>query len=55
MVTGLALDRVGAFPERQLLEALQAEIHPARRQCALLPLNVLQAGVNAYLANSRRA
>ena len=48
MITGLRLDRVGEIPEDQMIDALQAEIKPSRRKCALLPLEVLQSGVNTY-------
>ena len=42
MITGA---RVDAVNEEALLRALGAEIQPARRKCALLPLMVLQSGV----------
>ncbi|MCU1246055.1 MAG: system FeS assembly protein, NifU family [Acidobacteria bacterium] len=48
MIAGLPLDRVAAIGEQEMIDALQAEIKPARRRCALLPLEVLQSGVNAY-------
>jgi nitrogen fixation NifU-like protein len=53
MITGLALDRIGEIPERQLIDALHADIKPARRRCALLPLEVLQSGVNQYRQSRR--
>ena len=53
MIAGLSLENVADLPERQLLEALHAEIQPARRKCALLPLEVLQAGVKAYRQSGR--
>ncbi len=53
MITGWTLDSVGQMPEQRLLEALQAEIRPARLECALLPLGVVRAGLNAY-RNRRR-
>jgi nitrogen fixation NifU-like protein len=53
MITGLPLDRIREFPEHQLLEALNAEIQPARRKCALLALEVLQSGVNAWRETRR--
>ncbi|HEV7921007.1 MAG TPA: iron-sulfur cluster assembly scaffold protein [Thermoanaerobaculia bacterium] len=46
MVTGRPLQPVPE--EQQLLDALHAEIKPARRKCALLPLEALRAGVNGY-------
>jgi nitrogen fixation NifU-like protein len=48
MITGLTLESIHDVSERQLLDALHAEIQPARRKCALLPLEVLQSGVDAY-------
>ena len=48
MITGVPLNSIRDFPEGQLFDALNAEIQPARRKCALLPLMVLQAGVSAY-------
>ncbi|HEY3052414.1 MAG TPA: iron-sulfur cluster assembly scaffold protein [Thermoanaerobaculia bacterium] len=48
MITGLTLDSIHDVSERNLLDALHAEIQPARRKCALLPLEVLQSGVDAY-------
>ena len=42
MITGARIDTVN---EESLLRALNAEIQPARRKCALLPLMVLQSGV----------
>ena len=42
MITGAPVD---AVDEEQLLHALKADIQPARRKCALLPLTVLQTGV----------
>jgi nitrogen fixation NifU-like protein len=53
MVAGLPLERAAALPEQTMLDALQAEIKPSRRRCALLPLEVLHAGVTAW-QDSRR-
>ena len=53
MISGMTLESLIAFPEQQLLEALHAEIQPARRKCATLPLEVLQAGVEAYRQSRR--
>jgi nitrogen fixation protein NifU and related proteins len=53
MITGLPVDRLAEIPERQLIDALHAEIKPSRRKCALLPLEVLQSGVNAYRQSRR--
>lgn len=48
MITGLPVNHLAEIPGRQLIDALHAEIKPSRRNCALLPLVVLQSGVNAY-------
>jgi nitrogen fixation protein NifU and related proteins len=48
MITGLSLDRVAEIQEQQMIEALDAEIKPSRRRCALLPFEVLQSGVSVY-------
>jgi nitrogen fixation NifU-like protein len=53
MITGLALDRLGEIAEGQVIDALRTEIKPSRRRCALLPLEVLQSGVNAYRQSRR--
>ncbi len=53
MITGLTLESIGEFPERRLLDALRAEIRPARIKCALLPIEVLQAGVKEYRQSRR--
>jgi nitrogen fixation NifU-like protein len=48
MITGAALSSIDAFSEERLFQALNAEIQPARRKCALLPLMVLQSGVGEW-------
>lgn len=48
LIAGATLDDVEAFPDQRLLDALGAEIQPARLACALLGLRVLRAGVGAY-------
>ena len=53
MIAGLPVDQIEDLPERQLLDALRAEIQPARRKCALLPLEVLQSGVSAWRKTRR--
>jgi nitrogen fixation protein NifU and related proteins len=45
MITGLTLASIRELPEQRLLDALHADIQPARRKCALLPLHVLQTAV----------
>lgn len=53
MITGLSLKAVDEIAEERLLQALHAEIHPARRNCALLPLQVVRSGISEF--RSRRA
>ncbi len=48
MITGAPVASLGGIPEEKLLRALDAEIQPARRKCALLPLTVLRSGVGAW-------
>ena len=45
MVRGLSLPEAAALPREQLLQALQAELRPARVACALLPLDVLREAI----------
>lgn len=49
MIAGIPVARAGEFPEQRLLDALDVEIQPARRRCALLPLEVLHSGVSEWL------
>ena len=53
MIAGVTLAAIEEIQEQQIFDALHAEIQPARRNCALLPLSVLQAGVNAYQTSRR--
>jgi len=53
MVTGLPLDRLSRLTDGEMLDALGAEIKPSRRNCALLPLQVLRVGVSAYRERER--
>ncbi len=48
MVSGWTLTAIEELKPPRLLEALEAEIRPARLQCALLPLDVMKAGIAAY-------
>ncbi|HEV7766320.1 MAG TPA: iron-sulfur cluster assembly scaffold protein [Thermoanaerobaculia bacterium] len=50
MIHGMALERVREMDEQELLDALRAEIQPARRNCALLPLEVLRGGITKPVA-----
>ena len=53
MMIGSNVDDLAAFNEERLLRALDAQIQPARKKCALLPLTTMQSGVTAY--SERRA
>jgi len=46
LVTGASIVQVAAISDEQLISALQSDIQPARRQCALLPLEALRQGLN---------
>jgi nitrogen fixation NifU-like protein len=48
MATGLSVAALAALSEPQFLDALHAEIQPARIKCALLPLMVLQSGIEKW-------
>jgi len=48
MIVGSALAGIEDFPQQRLLDALQADIRPARMNCALLPLSVLKTALRAY-------
>jgi len=50
LIQGRTLQEVMTFPQDVLLAALRTTIRPARLQCALLPLHVLQAGIATYLS-----
>jgi len=54
MIAGLPVEGIAGFPERRLLDALEAEIQPGRMKCALLPLEGLRSGV-AEWQKKRRA
>jgi NifU-like protein involved in Fe-S cluster formation len=45
---GKDLDELGGISDAQLIAALQADIQPARVQCALLPLLALREGLKNY-------
>jgi NifU-like protein involved in Fe-S cluster formation len=45
MVHGASREEIAAFDERRLLDALQAEIRPARMQCVRLPIDTIKAAL----------
>lgn len=46
LITGSQLETLVSLSDEQLIAALQSDIKPARRQCALLSLEALRAGLN---------
>jgi nitrogen fixation protein NifU and related proteins len=54
LIIGRPLQWALELSEERLIEALAAEIRPARRKCALLALDVLQSGIHEYGSDSRR-
>jgi nitrogen fixation NifU-like protein len=53
MIGGEPLETIEEFPERRLLDALEADIPAARLQCVRLPLEVLHAAVDSYRRSRR--
>ncbi|TAK07271.1 MAG: iron-sulfur cluster assembly scaffold protein [Candidatus Manganitrophaceae bacterium] len=48
MVKGWPIETVEALKPSDLLNALETPVRPARVQCALLPLDILQSGIASY-------
>lgn len=48
MVEGASLEEIAMVDERRLLDALQAEIRPARIQCVRLPLETLRVAIATW-------
>lgn len=53
LIQGRTLQEVALLPPATLLSALNGPLRPARTPCALLPLQVLQDGIAAYLTSRR--
>lgn len=51
LVTNAPLARVNALRDSDLLDELRTEIPESRHQCALLPLQVMRAGLKAWRAS----
>ena len=47
------LQQVERLPHETLMAVLKTEIRPSRVKCALLPLQVVQAGITAYRTRGR--
>ncbi len=45
---GKPLEELEAITEQDIFQLLQVPVPPSRRRCATLPLQVLQAGLEAY-------
>jgi len=50
LIAGASLEAVTALTNDQLIARLESDIQPARRQCALLPLEALRAGLKEHIA-----
>lgn len=47
-VKGWSIDAIEALKQPEFLAAFETPIRPARMKCALLPLEILQAGIASY-------
>ena len=48
LILGADVESLASFPDDQLVSALESNIQPTRRHCALLPLEALRAGLKEY-------
>lgn len=48
LIDGAQLEAAAALTDDQLIARLESDIQPARRQCALLPLEALRAGLKIF-------
>jgi len=48
LLEGLPLESIADLDERRLLDAMHADIRPARLQCVRLPIETLKTGVEAW-------
>ena len=48
LVLGAKLEELSSITDNRLISALESDIKPARRQCALLPLEALRAGLKQH-------
>ena len=51
LIIGAEIRQLTSISDDQLVAALQSDIKPARRQCALLSLEALRAGLERYQRN----
>lgn len=52
LIGGIDVSAAITLTDEQLIAALESNIQPARRQCALLPLNALREGLEDYKRNA---
>ncbi|HEU4870857.1 MAG TPA: iron-sulfur cluster assembly scaffold protein [Pyrinomonadaceae bacterium] len=52
LITGSQIEAAAAISDDQLVAALESDIKPARRQCALLSLEALRAGLKERFKDS---
>lgn len=48
LIVGSDITETRAITDDRLISALESDIKPSRRQCALLPLEVLRSGLRNY-------
>jgi nitrogen fixation protein NifU and related proteins len=48
LINGAQLEAAAALTDDQLIARLESDIQPSRRQCALLPLEALRAGLKIF-------
>jgi len=48
LLIGTSIEQAAAISDDELISALQSDIQPARRQCALLPLEALRHGLREH-------
>jgi nitrogen fixation protein NifU and related proteins len=53
LIHGLRIDELSSCSDDRLIAALESDIKPTRIACALLPLEALRAGLNAYTARDQ--
>ena len=48
LLIGTSIETVASLSDEQLIAALESDIQPTRRQCALLPLEAVRASLKDY-------
>ena len=49
LLIGISVNAAASLSDEQLIAALESDIQPTRRQCALLPLEAVRAGLKHIL------